>query len=168
MWTRIVHMQVCRPTSLPPYLRDGIAGSFNPRGDTTQLATRSPHAIGVDPISRVGSYPSEMIVRLGLIEIAWIKAKAVSRPQFPVVDVTYMETTARTTARDAVVMAHMGDRRRQQFGGSGRHRRSGHASRGHNDCYHYRCRHPRSPSVARPATQQHVGAKAKPKTFHLT
>jgi hypothetical protein len=51
---------------------------------------RSLHRIGVDPVSRVGSYWSEMIIRLGLIEIARIKAKAVGRPQFPMVDVTYV------------------------------------------------------------------------------
>jgi hypothetical protein len=46
---------------------------------------------GVDPVSRIGSYCSEVIMRLGLIEIARIKAKAVGRSQFPVEDMTYLK-----------------------------------------------------------------------------
>jgi hypothetical protein len=44
--------------------------------DNPPHAARSLHRVGIDPVSRVGSYRSEMIIRLGLIEITRIKAKA--------------------------------------------------------------------------------------------
>jgi hypothetical protein len=100
--------------------------------DNPPHAARLPHRVGINPVSRVGSYRSEMIIRLGLIEIAWIKAKAIGRPQFPMVDVTYMKATARTAARDDVVMVHVG---RQQFGGRDRDRHCRHASSGHHPHY---------------------------------
>jgi len=81
---------------------------------------RSVHRFGVDPISRVRPYRSEIIIiRLGLIKISRIEAEPVGRSQFPVVDVTHVKATARATPRGSV-MAHMDDRRRRQFSGNGR------------------------------------------------
>jgi hypothetical protein len=80
-----------------------------------ERSARSFHRFAADPVSRVGSYPSEMIVRLGLIEIARIEAEAVGRSQFPVVDLTYVKAATWTTARGGVAVAHVGDCRMQQF-----------------------------------------------------
>ena len=112
----------------------------NPRANPPRVATlgaaRSQHRFGVKPVSRVGSHPSEMIIWLGLIEIARIKAKAVSGPQFPVVDVTYVKA-ARTPIRGGVVMAQVDNCRSRQFGGSGRDWHSPYGSSGH--CPHHNC-----------------------------
>jgi hypothetical protein len=82
-------------------------------------------------LSRISPYWSEMIVRLGLIKIARIEAKAVGRSQFSMIDVTHVKATARATPSDGVV-AHVHDRLRRQFGRNGR---DGHRRRTSKDRY---------------------------------
>ena len=94
-------------------------------------AVRLLHWLGVDPVSRVGSHWSEIIIRLGLIEIAGIKAKAVGRPQFPVKDISYVKAATRAIPSRGVVMARMGNSRRQQFGGDSREGCRRHAGSGY-------------------------------------
>jgi hypothetical protein len=95
----------------------------DPRANAPLVATlraaRLLHRLG-DPVSRVGSYRSEIIIRLGLIEIARIKAKAVGRPQFPVENITYVKAATRAIPSGGVLIAHVGNCRRQQFGGDSR------------------------------------------------
>ena len=100
-----------------------------------ERSARLLHRFAADPVSRIGSYPSEMIVRLGLIEIARIEVKAVGRSQFPVVDVTYVKAAARAAAKGGVVMAHVGNCRRQQFGGNSRDGHRRHAGNGYHPRY---------------------------------
>lgn len=69
-----------------------------------------------------------MIIRFGLIEIARIKAKTVRRLQFPMEDITYVKAATRAIPTGGVLMAHVSNCRRQQFGSDSRDGRRQHAA----------------------------------------
>jgi hypothetical protein len=102
-WAQLLHHAVTYRDFVPKHLRSIAAwdrGAPEPTRERTASRRRAVTApIRRDPVSRIGSHRSEIIVRLGLIEVARIEAGTVGRSQFSVVDVADVKAFASATPR---------------------------------------------------------------------